>query len=169
MIFKGINNQIVELRITNYQFPDIIDGDWDSNWLFIYLNVRSQVGNWHTVDPSLTTWDVQILIDWLIDLSNNKSVKYNNLDFTEPNLSFELLNDTEAFEKKIRIKFNLESRPKSASNDNDYFVDCIMNNVQLLLVSDALKVELNKFPERKPVHDNTLHQNRWSWWQKIFK
>jgi len=32
MTFKGINNQTVELKITNYQYPEITDGDWDSNW-----------------------------------------------------------------------------------------------------------------------------------------
>ncbi len=68
MIFNGIDNQIVELRITNYQYPDINFGDWDGNWLLIYLNVKSNVGHWQTIDPSLTTWEVKELIDWFADL-----------------------------------------------------------------------------------------------------
>ncbi len=31
MTFTGIDNQTVELKITNYQYPDINDGDWDGN------------------------------------------------------------------------------------------------------------------------------------------
>jgi len=37
MLFKGINNQTVEFRITNYQYPEITDCEYDSNWLLIYL------------------------------------------------------------------------------------------------------------------------------------
>ena len=64
MIIAGINNQMVELKVASYQYPEIKDGDWDSNWLNIYLSVKSELGNWQTVDPSLTTWDVHRLIKW---------------------------------------------------------------------------------------------------------
>jgi hypothetical protein len=64
MKFKGIDNQTVEFIITNYQFPDNQDGDWDGNRLNIYLKVDSKVGKWQTIDPSLTTWEVQEIIDW---------------------------------------------------------------------------------------------------------
>ena len=59
MTFKGINNQTVELEITNYQFPEIADDDYDSNWLNIYLKVNSTFGNWQIVDPMLTTFEVK--------------------------------------------------------------------------------------------------------------
>lgn len=148
MTFFGIDNQTVELRITNYQYPEITAGDWDGNWLNIYLNVKSKVGNWQTVDPSLTTWEVQTLINWFHDLSINKKPEYNDQEFTEPNLSFELLNTFDSSEKKFRIKFNLESKPKSATDDKDYFVDCLADNNELLKISADLKVELEKYPER---------------------
>lgn len=64
MIFKGIDDQIVEFKITNYQYQDNQDGDWDGNWLNIYLKVNSKVGKWQTTDPSLTTWEVNKIIDW---------------------------------------------------------------------------------------------------------
>ncbi|MEY3421612.1 MAG: hypothetical protein RIR48_1908, partial [Bacteroidota bacterium] len=35
MIFQGIDKQSVELKITNYQFPENQDGDWDGNCLNI--------------------------------------------------------------------------------------------------------------------------------------
>ena len=151
MTFNCIDNQTVELRITNYQYPEIIDGDWDSNWLNIYLNIKSNVGHWQTVDPSLTTWEVQDLIIWFYELSKNNRPKYNEQEFTESNLSFELLNSFDSLEKKIRIKFALESRPQSATDDKEYFVDFVTNNNELLKISTDLKLELKKYPERKPV------------------
>lgn len=155
MIFTGIENQTVELKIINYQYPEINDDNWDDNWLNIYLNVKCKVGHWQTVDPSLTTWEVQELINWFDKLSKNSRSKYTNMLFTEPNLSFELLNDYKADSKTFRIKFNLEPRPQSASDDKEYFVDFVADNNELKRISMALKSELNKYPERKPTHKTT--------------
>jgi hypothetical protein len=153
MIFKGVDNQIVELKITNYQYPDNNDGDWDGNWLNIYLSVTSKVGRWQIVHPSLTTWEVQSLIDWFDRLSNDSRPEYPDLGFTEPNLSFELLNDYNTQQKIFRIKFALESRPQSASNDQEFFVDVIADNYQLKKLSTDLKSELDNYPERKATHN----------------
>jgi hypothetical protein len=168
MTFTGIDNQTVELKITNYQYPDINDGDWDGNWLNIYLNVKSKVGHWQTVDPSLTTWEVQELINWFDTLSINLQPEYADMSFTEPNLSFELLNDFKADKKTFRLKFNLESRPQTATDDKEYFVDVIADNNELKKLSTSLKIELDKYPERKPAHKSTLPNAGRKWWQKLF-
>lgn len=147
MIFHGINNQIVELKITNYQFPKITDCEYDSNWLLIYLNVKSDCGNWQTVDPSLLVRDVIEIIEWFEKISQNKTPKYECLDFIEPNLAFELTKAGMDF-KTVRIKFDLESRPKSADDKKDYFVDCKMDNSQLQKVIEGLKKELKPYPIR---------------------
>ncbi len=149
MVIKGLNNQTVELKITNYQFPESLDKDWDGNWLNIYLKVDSVQGKCQTVDPSLTTWEVQDLIDWFKDLSCDSKPKWNNSEFAEPNLSFHLLNDFKLSNKQIRIKFDLESRPKSAKDDNDYFVDFVVDNMELRRIATELTSELEKYPLRK--------------------
>ena len=109
MVFEGINNQSVELKITNYQFPDKLSGD-DANWLNIYLKVKSKVGNWQTIDPSLQTIEVKEIIQWLNDWAVNKPIKWNPLEFIEPNLSFEMIEISSEL-KTLRIRFKLESRP----------------------------------------------------------
>ena len=150
MIFSGVDSQTVELKITNYQFPDNQDGDWDGNWLNIYLKVDSIVGKWQTIDPSLTTWEIQEIIDWFDKLSNDKEPEFRLMTFTEPNLSFELLSEPTVKKKLIRINFDLESRPKSATNDNDYFVDILADNDEINELIKGLKNELSEYPERKP-------------------
>ena len=168
MTFKGINNQTVELKIINYQYPEITDGDWDSNCLNIYLKVKSDVGNWQTVDPSLTTWDVKRLINWFDNLSNNIQPEYTDICFLEPNISFELMGSFDSETKTIRIKFDLESRPQSATDDKEYFVDFIADNNELKSIVVDLQKELEKYPERKPAHNSTLPKAGRSWWQKLF-
>ncbi len=144
MTFFGLDNQTVELKITNYQYPDINDGDWDGNWLIIYLNVKSKVGHWQAVDPSLTTWELQLLIDWFDTLSNNVKPEYVDMGFTEPNLSFELLTDFDSDKKTFRIKFELESRPQSATDDQEYFVDVVADNLELKRISTSRKCKDGK-------------------------
>jgi hypothetical protein len=167
MTFNGIDNQTIDLQITNYQYPDNNEGDWDGNWLNIYLNVKSNVGNWQTIDPSLTTWEVQKLINWFYMLSKDEEPEYLDLNFTEPNLSFELLNSLEIAKKKFRIKFNLESRPKSATDNKEYFVDCLADSNELKRLANELETELIKYPERKPSPKSSLYQAVQKWWKKI--
>lgn len=167
MTFTGIDNQTVELKITNYQYPEITDGDWDSNWLNIYFKVKSKVGNWQTVDPSLTTWDVERLIKWFHNLSNNLQPEYTDICFLEPNISFELLDCFVSEAKTIRIKFDLESRPQSAIDDKEYFVEFVADNNELKSIATDLKKELEKYPERKPSHNSSLPKAGRTWWQKL--
>lgn len=147
MVFHGINNQTVELRIANYQFPEITNCEYDSNWLLIYLKIKSDCGNWQTIDPSLLVGDVKEIIEWFEKISQNETLKYKCLDFMEPNLAFELIKTRMDF-KTVRIKFDLDSRPKSADDGKDYFVDCELNNSELLKVIEGLKNELQPYPRR---------------------
>lgn len=139
---------MVELKILRYQFPDHnIAGDWDSNWLDIYLKVSSKLGRWETVHPSLTTFEIKEIISWFRDLSENRQVQYPELYFTEPNIEFQLKNSTQE-SKTIRIVFGLESRPQSAKDGQEYYMDCLLTNQQLAHASLQLENELKFFPER---------------------
>ena len=149
MVIEGINNQSVEIRVNNYQFPETDDRDYDGNWLNIYLNVESELGNWQTVDPSLLTWEIQELIDWLVQLSKNEKPKWKEIVFIEPNLSFHLMNSHDDLKKKIKIEFNLESRPRSAKEDDECFVEFIASNTELKNISNGFRSELSKCPVRK--------------------
>jgi len=147
MIFRGLYDQTVEFKVTNYQYPEIKTGDWDGNWLLIYLKVKSELGNWQTVDPSLTTWEIKRLAKWFKDLSLNQKIEMNPIEFTEPNLCFEKLREDQNT-KIIRIRFDLESRPQSAEENKEYFVDFEYTCNELNEVAIELQKELDTFPER---------------------
>ena len=149
MTLNGVENQKVEIKIHNYQFPDSTDKEYDGNWLHIYLKVESIVGNWQSIDPSLITWEVQEIINWFKDLSQDKEPKNTDLDFIEPNLSFRLMNDVNNPKKTIRVAFDLESRPKSAKDEIDYFVEFCLKNAELEKAAKDFELDLSKFPVRK--------------------
>ena len=149
MIFKGVNNQAVELRIHNYEFPNTLDKEYDGNWLRIYLNVKSDLGNWQTIDPSLLTYEVQKLVEWFRCIADNKEPEYIEQEFIEPNIAFYLLNSYLQDEKQIKIKFDLESRPQSAKDDIEYYVILKADRNELNRIATELEQELKIFPERK--------------------
>lgn len=148
MKFNCEDNQTVELKIHNYQFPNSLDREYDGNWLNIYLKVESKVGHWQTIDPSLLTWDIIELINWFRNLANSDKTITKEQEFIEPNISFYLLNDLTDKEKIIKIKFDLESRPKSAKEEIEYSVIFIADKSELDRIAYELETELQKFPER---------------------
>jgi hypothetical protein len=148
MIINGINNQTVEIKIHNYESPDITDKNYDGNWLNIYLNVKSDAGNWQTINSSLLTWEVKELIEWFKCLANKQLPKWKDQEFIEPNISFYLLNEHNQDEKLLKIKFDLESRPKSAKDEIEYSVVFKADENELIRLANELEKELSKFPER---------------------
>ncbi len=149
MIFNCEDNESVELKIHNYQFPNTLDKDYDGNWLHIYLKVESKVGHWQTIDPSLLTWDIIELITWFRDIANDIKPEHTEQEFIEPNISFYLLNNYSEIEKKFKIKFDLESRPKSAIDDFEYSVIFKADKDELNRIASDLENELKNFPVRK--------------------
>lgn len=63
----------VELHIAGYQFPGARpdgDDDWDANWLIISGRVDAgEHLRWGFRAPSLTTWEVSELIEWMRQVS----------------------------------------------------------------------------------------------------
>jgi len=147
MILKGVNNQTVELKIINYQFPEITNCKYDSNWLLVDLKVNSGCGNWQTLDPSLLVQDIKNIIQWLENLLNNIDINGDSLAFIEPNLEFKLIKQ-ESFLKTVRLIFNSEFAPQQTNDEMEYYVDCQLNPAELKKIIEELKNELQAFPER---------------------
>lgn len=143
MILKGINGQSLEIKISNYQFTDEQKNLQDIDWLNILIDVKSDFGNWQTVDPSLTVSEFKEVISWFRDMSLNKKIKYPELTFTEPNLEFDYIKNKNG-RKYIRVIFSAESKPISAKDGQEYFVDFQFSDEELSEIANELEVELNK-------------------------
>jgi hypothetical protein len=149
MIFKGINNQSIQLNIINYEFPDYIDElyvQFDSNWLIVNIKVLSNFGIWEATDPALLTSDFQQMINWFDNLSKNNEPNTTELIFTEPIFLLFLENSHNDMIKKIRIQFEAEFKLKGY--DQDCFIEIHANNEELSRISNELRKELSKFPAR---------------------
>jgi len=149
----GIDGQSFELKILRYEFPEEEIADYDSNWLIIEINVNHPKGAWVSSHPSLLTYEVSSLADWLENIDKGEIVDPEEC-FIEHNLRFQLTN-TNPKDKKLRIYFELESRPKWASVDDDrwgeIWVEFQIAEIQLNKAVNELRKQLKTFPQRAKV------------------
>ncbi len=75
----------LELQIVGYQFPEINNAPWDSDWLLIRIEVSHPMGNWSTTDPCLLTFEAVDLANWLENVASG-GPDLEDESFTEPNL-----------------------------------------------------------------------------------
>jgi len=141
-------NTEFELEIIGYQFPDLENEPYDSDWLNITIRVKHPRGSWTATHPSLMTDEVKDLICWLEDTADGKTVNPDAY-FTEPNLHFQLP-DNDA--NKLRVYFDLECRPSWAKStfkdDDELWLEFSVTPEVLTIAAKSLRLQLQKFPTR---------------------
>jgi hypothetical protein len=151
-----------DLAILSYQFPErrpTGERDWDANWLVLRGNVWDGSQSWSFEDPCMTTWEAQDLVVWLRALDQPRTPSGSGYEsgssrmhwLTEPNVSFGL-DDYAHGVTSLSAYFNLESRPRSGSNDDG---EGLGHRVRLRLpqafiarAASEWEQELQAFPER---------------------
>ncbi|MCM3921542.1 hypothetical protein ND748_07660 [Frankia sp. AiPs1] len=150
----------IDLRIVDYQYPEIAgDGtgkDWDANWLVVAGDVVAEDGRgWSFLDPCLTSWEAREIGDWLRGVVDG-SVTPTPLDgggagrllaFTEPNLAFSFADRTDDA-VVIRVYLSLESGPPWPTERGDYFLLVTMQVTHLALAIKDWDRMLAAHPDR---------------------
>ena len=141
----------LNLSIQGYQFPENNSCYYDSNWLIIVGKVKIGGKVWSFQDPCLLNFEALRLANWLDRIAEESLNKDDYPIFIEPNLDFEIIEAN-----KVRIYFNLESRPKWAPSDeageDDLFLEFQPNKKMARLASEALRLQLQSYPIRA-LHD----------------
>lgn len=146
MLLLDKHNKL-KFTIKNYEFPDIVDCEYDSNWLIINVDVESKKGNFVVEGPYLLTREVEELSQWFENLSN-KNLEKLSIYFMEPDLFFEVdrVNDENIV---INVFFDAEFMPEfHISKDDLFFVSFHLSPEDLLNASKDLKEQLEKYPTR---------------------
>ncbi len=104
-----------EMTVEGYQFPEITDDRWDSNWLVICGRVKHPRGDWTFRDSCLTTFELDELAEWFEGVAQGEP-KRDAVYFTEPNLEFRYVREPEA---AIEVGLGYESGPPWARSGND--------------------------------------------------
>jgi hypothetical protein len=150
MRLVGANGDQVELDIAGYQFPDIADEQWDSNWLNI---TTTATVDHRSCDPSLLTMEVEELARWLESVADGKEVD-RELEFMEPNLAFQL-DEISGAEIHLRVWFEYESRPvwkaDSVADACDLAATLSLTAPKVRRAVEDLRRQLARFPTRVPL------------------
>ncbi|WP_104666373.1 WapI family immunity protein [Ensifer adhaerens] len=143
--FQGRHSSL-RMAIRQYQFPDVMDDAWDSNWLIVEGHVDIKGRKWTFRDPCLTTFEAEHLADWLEEVSNAEPSKVD-CRFTEPNLEFRYQKN-----RQLRISFALESGPPGFGTPSSWDERSFLVPVSSALATAAtqLRQQLVRFPRRGP-------------------
>ena len=136
------------MSLIGYQFPELEDVEYDSNWLNVKIEVSHQRGKWSAVDPALFTYEAQWLIDWLKDLSAGKFDK-RHLWFTEPCISFHL-SPSAGTPELLVIEFSHKFLPPWATEDLDeeHQIAFSLRSIDLISAARLLENQLQQYPQR---------------------
>jgi hypothetical protein len=159
MNISSHNGNSFQLKIIGYEFPEMENEEWDSNWLRICMAANLPHGEWSVTQPFLLTYEVMRLANWFDAVSTGTQAE-NEIHFVEPNLSFELI-DLNRREASLRIYFAMECLPPRAQLEldipwaqgseqakADVYTDFPLSDIDLHAAAESLRSQLKLYPQR---------------------
>lgn len=152
--------------VLGYQFPEIGDQEWDSDWLNVRLHLQCGERTWERVDPALTSFEIQWLADWLDEVAQHAATfgswRHNRLTtrifFTEPCLGFEVLNGhptgaAMTFRCFLAAEFlppfkDLYPHADLGEGTGEVWLDFSMDEARLRAIAARWREALGRFPVR---------------------
>jgi hypothetical protein len=149
VLLSGREGNELELQIVDYQFPEVRNDPWDSNWLQVRVRLTAPEGSWEVVDPCLTTWEAKRLMAWLVNAAARDPAAAP-MTFTEPNLTFTARAKPRSPKRVLlRACFALELRPPWAGGgDGELCVDLDVSRADVARAAASLLKDLVRFPQR---------------------
>ena len=156
---------MVDLAVLGYQFPEMTDVPWDSDWLLLRLRLQWGEHHWEHVDPALTTFELERLALWLLEVAQHANVfacwtqeRLSTLcTFTEPNLAFEAYSGhPTGHPVTLRIYLTAELLPPfrtllptgPLSDGSEVWVEFGVDAARLRTLAQQLQRDLERFPVR---------------------
>lgn len=155
----GADSTTFQLDLDGYQYPEVTNQAYDSDWLFVTIRVDERRGRWSSTQPILLTWEVARLADWLEAIADGQPQRRDGrpvsagVSFLEPNLRFAVIDGRETG-VPIRIVFEHESRPpwdpsRFGLTDTDVAtIDLHLTAEDLRQAAADLRQQLQRFPLR---------------------
>lgn len=135
-----------ELDILDYEYSDS-KYFMDRNWLLISLKTRYQNKEYTTTAPLLSTWEIELLINWMRSVAAQRELS-PRLSFVEPCLGFS--NSSQGLNGyAFGIKLDQEAAP-DWYNDNSkpFWLSVSPNDDELQRAIQDLEGQLGRFPVR---------------------
>lgn len=134
---------------TEQQLEEMGGRDYDANWLNIGFECYDKKYEWKAVDPCLLSWELEDLMDWFVNLAEDRDVENAapQMAFTEP--CFGILQkrlDENNF--KLRFVLAYETAPPEEYHNGEYFMDFVLSRQELADIANNIAMAAAAFPER---------------------
>lgn len=135
-----------ELSILDYEYSDS-PRFLERNGLLVHLRTRHQNQEWAQAAPVLSTWELEILRDWMRSVVANKP-QSRRVTFVEPDLSIsDFSAETGSYD--LRLKLSHEAQPAwQYGNKQPFYLTLSPDAKQLRNAIDDLDEQLKQFPVR---------------------
>jgi hypothetical protein len=137
----------LDFEVTGYEFPEIDDGDYDSNWLMVRLAVHSRVGSWTVTEPCLLTWELAELVEAAGKAAKGLMDRDMELRFIEPNLAF-FLRPLDDEKLEMTVEFDAECLPPGWPEDRSCRLLGRFSRQALEDIRSGLERDLTRYPVR---------------------
>lgn len=137
----------LDFAIAGYEFPDNHDGDYDSNWLMVRLEVDSRIGSWTVNHPCLLTRELVELVEATGKAAVGLKDGPVELRFIEPNLAF-FLRPVEDGTIEIAVEFDVECLPPAWPEGTPCGLAGRFSRAALDDIRAGLEMDLKRYPMR---------------------
>ena len=148
MEIRGPNSDSFQVRVIGYHSAPSGD-DRESNLLRVYSRASFDGHAWTVIHPSLHTWEILELADWLETLAVSVPPR-PEIKFLVPNISLEAQLWSEE-SVRLRVYFEREHRPiwlESSGAGSEVFIELECTPEELKEWAGDLRQQLEKFPLR---------------------
>jgi hypothetical protein len=149
MVSISKNGKSINFVVLGYQYPDIIEGIYDPNWLNIRIKVHDELYSWEKTDPALTSWELKEISEWFSSLAIGETPNDKLIHFIEPCIAFqyEYRNNM----REITFLFAAEMFPPDIDRANPYSVSFQLSKEELADLANQFTKEASLFSVRGDV------------------
>jgi|GEM_PF-926473 len=140
-----------ELTVLDYEYSDSLRF-LERNGLLVHLRTHHQNHEWAQAAPVLSTWELEMLCDWMRSVVNRRAAPHNHqshrITFVEPDLSFsDFSAENEDFD--LRLKLSHEAQPSwQYGSKQPFYLTLTPDAKQLQNAIADLDQQLKQFPVR---------------------
>jgi hypothetical protein len=145
MKLNSSNANSFELKIIGYEFPEIKNDYYDSNWLMVQIDIVSSQGIWNATFPALLTFEVEQLANWLNSIDSIKDDP-QGCALIEPYLDFQFTTKANG-QQFLNVSLGMEMLPNWVTS-NEFEIEFPVHEIDLPQIAKDLRLELERFPQR---------------------
>lgn len=144
----------MEIHIAGYEFEHSVRDPFDANWLIFRVVLQSVHGawRWQVEDAGALTWEVEDCVAWLRALQQGDPVDEEHYEFSEPDVSFDVIRNEDQQMVGLRVNLMDEFQPPTKvlvpHENNEVRLRFHTPPDVLRAFADRLEANLARYPQR---------------------